>query len=83
MKYFMDTADTIVEGVGFSLFSATHLAWLAFGAPYKLSFFIFFLILYSFSSHRLAFIEPRDCHVVFGLQKSCLECSFDAFEAAE
>lgn len=32
MKYFMDTADTIVEGVGFSLFSATHLAWLAFGA---------------------------------------------------
>lgn len=32
MKYFLDTSDTIVEGVGFSLFSATHLTWLVIAA---------------------------------------------------
>lgn len=32
MKYFMDTAETIEEGAGFSLFGATHLTWLAVAA---------------------------------------------------
>ena len=32
MKYFLDTSDTIVEGVGFSLFSAIHLTWLVIAA---------------------------------------------------
>ncbi len=29
MKYFLDTVETIEEGVGFSYFGATHLFWLA------------------------------------------------------
>ena len=32
MKYFMDTAETIEEGAGLSLFGATHLTWLAVAA---------------------------------------------------
>ena len=32
MKYFLDTTDTIAEGVGFSLFDATHITWLAIAA---------------------------------------------------
>ena len=29
MRYFLDTVETIEEGLGFSLFDGTHLAWLA------------------------------------------------------
>ena len=37
--------------------------------PYKLSFFIFFLSLYSFSSHRLTSFEPRHYGGVFSFKK--------------
>lgn len=32
MKYFLDTVETIPEGLGFSHFDATHFIWLAVGA---------------------------------------------------
>lgn len=32
MKYFLETSDTIPEGLGFAHFDGTHLTWLAIGA---------------------------------------------------
>lgn len=35
-QYFLETVDTIVPGVGFTHFSALHLAWLIFYVPFAL-----------------------------------------------
>ena len=42
MKHFLDTVGTIPDGLGFSMFDSTHLAWLAFFALFALAASLFY-----------------------------------------
>ena len=44
MQYFLDTVETIPEGIGWSLFSGYHFLWLGILAVFAAVLGVFFLI---------------------------------------
>ena len=51
MEYFIDTVDTIVDGVGFNYFDSLHLAWIAVFVVFA----VFMSVIY-----RKADVQKRD-----------------------